>query len=176
MTFSAAGWKRGDQLPVDVTMPVRFAGALNPACRDVGTLARNLQINAINNLRTQPDVSARPNDLSKRTQAIVQISDRPSIIAPFGEIEVESATLTGLIRWTEPPLDTIYKILTPLAGGPPLAGCAISDMPGFGLFGLMLSIDRKLSFISIPVSERNRKKIYRRPITQEPSSSVTVTS
>lgn len=177
ITFSAAGSKRGDQTPVDVTMPVRFAGALNPACPDVGTLARNIQINTINHLRTQPDVSAMPNDVSKCTRAIVQISDRPTILAPFGEIEVESATLTGLIRWTELHLDTIYKILTPLGGdSPPLAGCAVSDMPGFGLFGLMLSIDRKLSFIRIPVSERNRKKIYRRPITQEPSSSVTVAS
>jgi hypothetical protein len=176
VTFSAAGEQRGVYLPVDVSTPVRFAGAANPACPDVGTLTRNLQINAINSIKEMKEVEALPNSEPTSMRVVVQISDRPCIVAAGKDILVESATLTGKVEWSQLQHDTIYKILVPLGGGAPLAGCAVSEIPGLGLCGLMLAADRKLSFVRIPVSERNRNKIYRRPITQQLSSSLDVAS
>jgi hypothetical protein len=147
-------------------MTVTYGGVVNPSCTNVSTLTRNLQVLSADRVRQQPEVEAMPVGARKKARITIELSDRPTILSENGSLEVESATLHGVITWSERRLDTEYRILRPYGGGQPLAGCAVSDMPGLGLCGLMVSQNRTLSFVRIPVSARNLNKIYRRHIAQ----------
>lgn len=101
----------------------------------------------------------------RRARVTVLIRDQPFVKNGDRRIVLEQLVYEGGVRWREEKRDTSYKILVRLGDERPLAGCCIFEPPGWGLCGLIISnANRDIRFMHIPVAERNRKKIFRRPL------------
>ncbi len=72
------------------------------------------------------------------------------------------ASVEGKVVWIERNLSPEFKILVKDGELKPYAGCAIVEMAGGNLGGITVSqVDRNINWISIPVSDRNKKKIQK---------------
>ncbi len=136
-----------------------------PLAPDFLTFVRRLQQQAANQLMKQWEPAVvSPNDV-KRARVAVQVADAPFVRAGDRRIIVKELVYEGGVRWREELGETKYKVLQRIGDARPLAGCCVFEVPGWGLCGLMVSnADRDIRFVHVPVMERNRRKIFRRPL------------
>ena len=85
------------------------------------------------------------------------------------DFHLKNLLYTGQLVWTKTEKPTHYKVLKRLNDEKPYAGCMIAELGEWGLIGLSVSqLDRKLRLIHVPLSDRNRKLIYRQKLTLGP--------
>lgn len=100
-----------------------------------------------------------------KVQVPLALSEKPYVEGPRGKITLATAVLTGTVFWKRAKFSAEYKILRKLGESKPIAGCAIAEVPPWGLIGLSITNEtRTLSFVRISVSDRNKKKIYRQKL------------
>lgn len=95
----------------------------------------------------------------------LNISDTPYVKAPSGKLIIGQALFTGQVGWTETQKPTHYKVLKRLGDEKPFAGCMVAELGTLGLMGLMVSnSDRTIRWIHVPISDRNKNKIFKQKI------------
>ena len=131
-------------------------------CANLNALMKIMQIKAQNELLKKWNPPNINSDERKYADITILISDKPYVKAPSGKIIIEELNFNGLIGWQETQQETHYKILQKYGEDKPDAGCCVFEMPGWGLCGLIVSnSNRDLNFIIIPISNRNKTKIFR---------------
>jgi hypothetical protein len=132
---------------------------------DVNQLLKNLQSKVQHNLFERLKDGPKGNDFIKNINANVNISDAPYVKAPSGIIYLREALFTGQMKWFETQRPTHYKVLKKLGEQKPYAGCMVAELGNLGLLGLTVSnTDRNLRFIRVPISDRNKSKIFKQKI------------
>jgi hypothetical protein len=137
------------------------------ASPDLNTFINNLKRQALQQLMTKWEpVVIDPTEV-KRAHVVVNITDGVFVKAGNRRHVLSEVVFDGQVRWRQEQRQTVYKVLQRVGDARPLAGCCVFDIPEMGLGGLMVSsTDRTVRFVHVPVAERLRKKIFRRPITQ----------
>jgi hypothetical protein len=76
-------------------------------------------------------------------------------------LDISEIRFTGVIKRAIANVATLPKALFKLGGQTPIAGCYVSEYPDLGLVALMATGDRRLEVGLVPISDRNKQKIYR---------------
>lgn len=106
--------------------------------------------------------NAKADGTVKNVNVTLDISDFPYVKGPSGNLVIRQALFTGQVGWMENQKPTYYKVLKKLGDEKPYAGCMVSELGSWGLMGLMVSnTDRTLRWIHVPVSDRNKNKIFK---------------
>lgn len=136
-----------------------------PNAPDFTTFIRVMQQEAVAKLRKEWEPTVvNPNEV-KRAKVAVQVTDAPFIKIGTRRVFIKELVYDGGVRWREELSETKYKVLQRLGDANPLAGCCVFEIPGWGLCGLIISnSNRDIRFVHVPLSERNRKKVFRRPL------------
>ncbi len=141
------------------------AGQIAPETPTLNHLVNNLrsqvQHNVFEQLKDQPHALG----VVKHVNAQVNIADTPYLKLSSGKFVLEQAKFTGAVTWVETKKETHFKVLKKLDDDKPYAGCVIGELGTWGLVGLMVSrMNRDLRIIHVPVSDRNKRKIFKQRI------------
>jgi hypothetical protein len=103
-------------------------------------------------------------------QSTVRCLDGPYVENEHARLEVSEVRFTGVIRRAIENVATVPKALFKLGDQTPIAGCYISEFTNFGLIALMATADRRLEVGLVPISDRNKNKIYRQQLRRGKNS------
>jgi hypothetical protein len=136
-----------------------------PNSPDFNTFLRLMQRQAAAQLMERWKPAVIDENEIKKTRVAVQITDQPFVKIAGRRIVIEELVFEGKIRWRQEQRETKYKVLQRVGDKESLAGCCVFEPPGWGLCGLIVSnANRDIRFIHVPITERNLKKILRRPV------------
>jgi hypothetical protein len=79
-------------------------------------------------------------------------------------LDISEIRFTGVIKRANENVPTVPKALFKLGDQTPIAGCHVSEFSNFGLVALMVTADRRLEVGLVPISDRNKQKIYRQKL------------
>jgi hypothetical protein len=77
-------------------------------------------------------------------------------------VRIQEVRFTGVLERRTSQVPSTHKALYRLGHKRPIAGCCISDFGDYGLLALIITENRTIELAIVPVSERNKKKIFRR--------------
>lgn len=97
------------------------------------------------------------------------LTDRPTIEVDGRHYEVSRAVVTGDVRWAAVSPPSFFMLARDREERPHVA-CVVGEIPGGHLVGLAFNNQGQASVISLPVMDRNRKKIFRQKLREEGSS------
>jgi hypothetical protein len=84
---------------------------------------------------------------------------------PSGNIVLKKALFAGQVKWVETKMPTYYKVLKKIGEEKPYAGCMVAELGTWGLIGISVSKnDRDFRIIHVPISDRNKNKIFKQKI------------
>jgi hypothetical protein len=94
----------------------------------------------------------------------IRFSDGPYIENDDARLDISEIRFTGVIKRAIENVATVPKALFKLSAQTPIAGCYVSEFPNLGLVALMATADRRLEVGLVPISDRNKQKIYRQQL------------
>ena len=97
-------------------------------------------------------------------QITVRFSDGPYIENDHARLDISEIRFTGVIKRAIENVATVPKALFKFGDETPIAGCYVSEFSNFGLVALMATADRRLEVGLVPISDRNKQKIYRQQL------------
>jgi hypothetical protein len=83
--------------------------------------------------------------------------------------EINKAVLTGRVLKSKQEHPMLYKVFVKHGEEKPIAGCCIAEISIGNLVGFSLGNNRKLGFFNVPVSDRNKAKIFRQKLIHKHS-------
>lgn len=123
-------------------------------------LSDRLSLNTVQQLINNESIKQMPPGVEKSVQLTINDLNNICIDLEGDKRPIKQALLKGIVVWKEYNHSPEYKLLVKDGESKPFVGCAVMEMRQGNLSGLTVSqVDRNVSFISIPVSDRNRKKI-----------------
>ena len=128
--------------------------------KTIQQLSDRLSFNTIQQLINNENIKDVSPGVEKSVQLIINDLNNICIDLEGDKKRIKQALLKGMVVWKEYNHSPDYKLLVKDGELKPLVGCAIMEMRQGNLSGLTVSrVDRNISFINIPISDRNRKKI-----------------
>src|SRR5262249_10514583 len=97
-------------------------------------------------------------------QVTIGFSDGPYVENDHARLGISELRFTGVLRRAIEKVTTVPKALFKLGDQTPIAGCYVSEFTNFGLVALTATSDRRLEIGLVPVSDRNKQKIYRQQL------------
>ncbi len=106
----------------------------------------------------------QPKEGTQRLPASVTVRFIDGAWALVGEasIRIQDVRFTGVLERRTFQAPSTHKALVRLGDPRPVAGCCISEFSDFGLLALVITDERTINLAHVPVSERNKQKIFRR--------------
>ena len=138
-------------------------GKENAEVPDFETLIKNQRTFVQNKIFEMKEIEELAKDVEKSVNITIDIEDNPYVIVSSGKIIINRIRFRGVVKWTESLKETQYKILKKQDDGKPIAGCAVAEIPSWGLCGLTVS-DTEIRYFRVPVSDRNKKKILKQKL------------
>lgn len=94
-----------------------------------------------------------------------KFTDTPHVLRKASKVLISEVSFIGIVELRTTEMPSIHKALFKIGDPTPIAGCCISDFGDFGLIGLLISGRRVVELVRIPVSDRNKKKIFRQKLS-----------
>jgi Restriction endonuclease len=136
----------------------------------LGAVAENVQRQILDVLKSSSVIMSLPDGRTAAGQRQTAVlTDRPTIEVDGRHYEVGRAVVTGDVRWAAVSPPNFFMLARDGEERPHVA-CVVGEIPGGHLVGLALNNQGQASVISLPVTERNRKKIFRQKLREEGSS------
>lgn len=104
----------------------------------------------------------------------VNFSDNARAVSEGRSVSIVSVRYNGTVERRIEQIPSVTKALYKMGDPQPMAGCAISDFGDFGLVALIVSNRRTIELARVPVSDRNKQKIFNQRMIKrtEDSSSI----
>jgi hypothetical protein len=125
---------------------------------------RNTSLLAAKEAAAKKDPFPAPSAYEFPAEIIVRFSDVPYIENDHARLDISEIRFTGVIKRANENVPTVPKALFKLDDQTPIAGCHVSEFSNFGLVALMVTADRRLEVGLVPISDRNKQKIYRQKL------------
>jgi hypothetical protein len=97
--------------------------------------------------------------------ATVLVPNGASVLVNETKIIIREVRFTGVFERRIQLMPSEFKALVKLGESRPVAGCCVSDF-GDSLIALIVTDSRRLELAVVPVSERNKRKIFQRRLTK----------
>jgi hypothetical protein len=111
------------------------------------------------------------NDGVERKPATINVRISDGVWALVGDtrLRIQEVCFVGIAERRIRQMPSTWKAMVRLGERKPLAGCCISDFGDFGLLALIITEQRSIEVALVPVSERNKNKIFHRRILKRTS-------
>jgi hypothetical protein len=98
------------------------------------------------------------------TDATVTCAIQGMAVIQCGDIKIgiESLGFSGRFEKKSVSTPSTFKALYPIGSKVPLAGCCVSILPNESLMSVAITRDKCVQLGSIPLSERNIRRLYRK--------------
>lgn len=130
-------------------------------CQNMEILVQRILVRALDMLKDRDDIVALAQNESKEVRALSTL-DNPCMEINGQRFCLEQVLLKGTVKWATQVHRPQFKVLVKDGERTPFIKCAITEFSQGDLIGFTISsTDRTVHMIKIPVSDRNREKIYR---------------
>ena len=127
-----------------------------------GQLYERLCASALQQLVNSDEVKATPPGSEINVNVIFNELGNAYLISGSSRIQVRQAVIAGTVTWVKHELKPEFKVIVRDGELKPYVGCAVAEMLQGNLIGFTVSrADRTLKLINVPLSDRNRKKVYK---------------
>jgi hypothetical protein len=160
------------EVPLGATVGYATTAAIRTAegfisTSTLGALAENIQRQVLDVLKSSSVIMSLPDGQTAAGQRQTAVlTDRPIIEVDRRQYEVNRAVVTGDVRWATVSPPNFFMLARDGEERPHVA-CVVGEIPGGHLVGLAFNNQGQTSVISLPVTERNRKKIFRQKLKGE---------
>jgi hypothetical protein len=94
----------------------------------------------------------------------IRLEDEPFALIGDERLPLTEARVSGVIEYVEQASQPLCKVLVRLDDQRQIVACAVFEMSGGNLGGIVFDGNRQLRFLSIPVADRLLRKINRRKL------------